>query len=210
MPTTLTITEGTHTVDDCYLKSSSAGTNFGSATELYCGYSGVFPFDHTYRALLRFPLSDIPADACIRTAKMTLRCTTAAASGEAAAWLPLTTRGWVELEATWTDYKHGTPWTTAGGDYNVFGGGLFNLPVATGDFDITDITAAEIQDAIDDDEYFNVILKRTTEAAPTAWIKFASGEHATTAWRPRLIITYIPIGVQLLGDVQIYGDVRLL
>jgi hypothetical protein len=210
--TTLTVTQGTHTVDDTYLDQFNNNANYGTSTTLRCGWStslgGI-----KYRTLLRFPLADLPANARVLTAKITLYCTTAAASAENAIWHALTTRGWVVGDATWEDYASRTAWTTAGGDWNAIGGpeenGTFTLPTATGDFDIT-LNAEEIAYAVDKDNYFNVLLKRLTESGADSTARVASGDHATTAWRPRLIITYIPIGVQLQGDVQIQGDVQLL
>ncbi len=69
------------------------------------------------RPILRFSLTSIPAGAVIDDAKLSLYMS-AAAANPSSMELHAVTPAWDETQVTWNDRLTGTPWTTAGGDYD--------------------------------------------------------------------------------------------
>ena len=111
-------------------------------------------FSDLRRALLRFGIQDIPANAKIISAKLHLYIFSKAwGSDDSLLGAFRITQDWVEgsgepTEAgvTWLDYDRGFPWTTPGGDYNEYPEDTVAYRDINSfdwiDFDITDIVQA--------------------------------------------------------------------
>ncbi len=98
---------------DAYLDRGSVTLNHGGDTTLIYDARG----STNRRPILRFSLASIPAGAVIDDAKLGLYMS-AAAANPSPAELHAVTPTWAESQVTWNDRLTGTPWTTAGGDYD--------------------------------------------------------------------------------------------
>lgn len=192
-----TIREGLDaaSVPDSDLASNAPDVNYGAQTMMRVGFTIFSSIRH--RSILRFDLSVIPDDESITSAKLTLYCGTQAASAEAAKLRrlleiegdPMPAQPyWLESEVTWNERESKVSWDTGGGDYTTDLEVNWSLPTSTGDMDITGLKPL-VDDARDNRvDWLDLILMRASEASPTAWVQFNSGEHATAASRPRLVV----------------------
>jgi len=95
-------------------------------------------------------------------------------------------------DSSWNQYKTGSAWTTAGGDYVTSNpaGVSTNMPAGYGwvDWDIKAI----VKDAIANvGSIVNVLARFTNEAnASQSSPYFYTREYATASLRPKLVITY--------------------
>lgn len=182
-------------VPDTWLNELSPTANKGSDTTFEVGFSTGFG-GKSSRGLLKFPLAALPGGAVILTAKIGLTVSVGAGTAEAARVRRVTQSGWLEGEATWDDYKSATAWAAAGGDYTATDEVNWTLPTGTGDIEIAGLKTL-VEDAIANrGGDLHVILMRATEASVTSVVTLRSGEYATAAERPRLIVDYLlPGGV---------------
>ncbi|MBE0639510.1 MAG: DNRLRE domain-containing protein [Bacteroidales bacterium] len=172
--------------------------NFGACNVIYLNSL------YQNRIFLQFDLSAIPASAVITGA--TLRMTKVGGNVESH---PISvhqlTNAWDEGSGscsgasgnvTWNDRMTGTPWTTAGGDFNstpesttsVAGEGVY-------DWDLTSLAQQWVSG---NEDNYGVLLKFETEVAINREKIFASREYATPSSRPQLIINYT---IPLSGEV---------
>jgi hypothetical protein len=137
------------------------------------------------RALLRFALGDIPSDASILSAQLTL--TRYAGSSQAASVaVHRVARSWTELLATWNTAALLTGWTNAGGDYSA--GSAVSHPVGA-KLDYTwDVTA--LVDGWIGGLYPNYGFLLEADGVPqrTRYYDFSG----LSGNRPTLTITYSP------------------
>ena len=139
------------------------------------------------RSLLTFSLSSIPTEPGIRQATLHLRCIQAAAGAREVAITPLTAT-WTESVVSWTHRTILNWWTTPGGDYESFGSPPdygFDLPTSTGPLKI-DLTGL-VEEKLAGGE-LDIIALRTDEVNNIDEARFASREHSTQSWRPKLVV----------------------
>jgi hypothetical protein len=102
---------------DTQIQDDSPDTNHGSAEQMLCDTA---PRAES-RAMIRFDLSEIPAEATIHSA--TLRLGPHLQEGEAwyIGWIDVSTskveKDWLEGEATWNQYADSELWESPGGDF---------------------------------------------------------------------------------------------
>lgn len=180
-------------VPDSWIENSSTAANHGGTSPLEVGFV-AFKAAGITRAPLKFDLNaaGILSGAVINSAQLDLNATTGAVSGESARVNRITQQGWVEGEVTWDDYKSATAWSSAGGDFTATDEVTWTLPTSAVAFSITGL-ATLAQDAIDNQSgQLHLLLKRQTESSPDAKVLFSSGEDATEADRPTLVVDYTP------------------
>ncbi|MCD6100142.1 MAG: DNRLRE domain-containing protein, partial [Candidatus Marinimicrobia bacterium] len=98
---------------DTYIENYSTSSNYGSSSSLYFGINGM---GITFRTLLKFNLSGIPAEALVSSATLKLYVYSLENAGSYQYSLHRVTTDWVENEATWQRPKNGAPnWN--GGSY---------------------------------------------------------------------------------------------
>ncbi|MCD6100146.1 MAG: DNRLRE domain-containing protein, partial [Candidatus Marinimicrobia bacterium] len=98
---------------DTYIENYSTSSNYGSSSSLYFGINGM---GITFRTLLKFNLSGIPAEALVTSAKLKLYVYSLENASSYQYSLHRVTTDWVENEATWQRPKNGAPnWN--GGSY---------------------------------------------------------------------------------------------
>lgn len=166
---------------DNVVKSNAGTTVYTSLTTLQCTRDAS---NNISRSLLSFNLSGIPSNAIISSAVLTLYGT--AHSGSNAAYLKRNTASWDQSSATWNT----KPATTTTGQIS-----LSQSSSATQNYVLN--VQSIIQDMINiPGANYGWTLVKQNEGV-TGELVFASADHATSALRPKLDITYsIPMDVK--------------
>ena len=154
------------------------------------------------RILATFNVSDFPANMVIHTAKFSLNYFLYGGANPVGRQVDVfkqTRNDWLEGtgnnaagDSSWNQYKTGSAWTTAGGDYVTSNpaGVSTNMPAGYGwvDWDIKAI----VKDAIANvGSIVNVLARFTNEAnASQSTPYFHTREYATASLRPKLVISY--------------------
>lgn len=178
----VTVTETIIASRDSYISSVTQGntneinTNFGSSTQLQSGDN------NQKRTLLYFDLSSIPSNAIIDSAYVTLRVV-GGSGNRLTCGVYYLTRSWEELTVTWN-----FPWTNPGGDNTQI------IPIEQVDVTNTQIyrtwmLTSTVQSWINGTIINNGLLLYGTNSANHQKY-FASREHQTPEYRPRLTIVY--------------------
>ncbi|MBA2947606.1 golvesin C-terminal-like domain-containing protein [Streptomyces himalayensis] len=146
----------------------------------------------TTRALLKFPVLDIPTSARVLDATMRLwgTQTTTENTGAVYEMRPLS-RDFDEASATWVKANSTTNWTTAGGD---FGATVADtVPALSNDPARHDWSAASLVQSWVSTPGSNqgVLLKMANESVKQERTVFLSSEAPEKKLRPRMVVTYI-------------------
>ncbi|MBK7616684.1 MAG: DNRLRE domain-containing protein [Burkholderiales bacterium] len=163
---------------DTYLGVNN-GTNYGNQTTLNAVAGQSWP-------LLKFDLASLPAGAHIVSATLSAYATNGSGSGNVA--LQRVMRDWTETGANWATADGSTAWTTAGGD-------LHPAAVASTAFAGSgtwlnwDVT--ELADKWSKGSLPNQGLQVRAPAGLSS-LTLASSDHATVAYRPKLVLSYLP------------------
>lgn len=180
-------------VDNRLVSGASADTNYGTETYLRYGIDGAN--NPTSTSVIRWNMASLPAGATITAATITLTQYLASITTVRVNRI-LDANDWVELESTWNSRKAATAWagaagcTTSGTDYDATAGAAdvahpgANLPFtftlnASGLADLTYQVSTSNQGW----------LFRSVGGAWSAGFCYSS-DHATAAWRPKLVIDY--------------------
>jgi RHS repeat-associated protein len=143
------------------------------------------------RAVVKFPVSGIPAAAQVTDAEVKLW--TAGVNGEAnAVWeLHGLTRGFTETQATWNRADSTTPWTAPGGDFIAAAAGTgtnFSNDPKRHNFNATSLARQWVADPASNK---GVLLKLANETTPASRAIFVSSEADEPELRPQLAVTYL-------------------
>ncbi|MFT5408799.1 MAG: putative repeat protein (TIGR01451 family) [Verrucomicrobiales bacterium] len=181
-------------VADNEIWSQSATSNYGGGAEMWT--AGLNDIDHP---IIRFDLSSIPANAIITSASMRLN----KAEGDGTVGSVAVHRllaSWLENESTWNNRATGSPWTTAGGDYDLTPAAVTAMG-GTG-FHTWDLTNL-VQDWIDGTENNGLLLKQLNEGVEGS-NRFDTRENGTAANRPRLTVNYsVSAGTATTTDLAV-------
>jgi hypothetical protein len=108
----ITTTQNLIATEDNYIKLKAATTNYGTATELILDREST----DKHVGLVKFDISNLICYATlVRSA--TVRMQRTAGTDQPVSLYSLS-NNWSENQATWNNRLTGTPWATAGGDYN--------------------------------------------------------------------------------------------
>lgn len=176
--------------DDTSLFESAQSSNFGGATTLSMGQTTQTEDKETTvynrNSLIRFDLKHLIGHTILSA---TLRFKHVSGDYAQDIYLYRVTKDWTETGATWLQYNGLNSWTSQGGDYTspativTWGGGDLT-------FDAVDL----VQDALDNrDGILNCGVVSSIPIEIEAPLSFASFEHATASWRPKLTITVAPL-----------------
>lgn len=166
-------------VADAYISKGSGTTNFGGSASIVVDKSGGNLGDE--RALFRFDLSGLPADAVITSAELVLNATAISAPFDINVYE--VTESWDENTVTYDDRSTGQEWGTDGGTVDSTVLDTFSA-TTTGNhvWDITSLAAAWKDGSKDN----NGVLLGTPDTG-TDDVTYSSKEGAVA---PQLIITY--------------------
>ncbi len=173
---------------DAWLRGSQPNTNTGGDDRMDSdGDSG----GSDEWSVLRWTLSDIPADAVVESATIAIDVNDSSVSTYD---LYAVLRDWVESEVTFTDYRAGQPWQSPGADGPTDRGGsvvgVLDSGNSTGIKTIA-LNAAGIllvQSWIDNPVSNNGVIIANPTA--TDGLEMRTSEYATLASRPKLTIRY--------------------
>lgn len=192
---------------DCILASQAPDVNLGGG-EYFEAFYGE---GERRRSLLYWELVGIPAEAHIVSAHVELKRYDGDAETEMPVALYRMTGGWLEgtnctLEpgagyapdgATWNLASPGHPWTTPGGDYDTtsnYGHGAngivdqVTLPKSASGWYSFDVT--QVVRGWRGGNWPNYGLLLRGLSGEYTYHYFASREHTSEAWRPKLVVTY--------------------
>lgn len=179
-------------VSDTYVSQANTGLNYGNCNRLYTGSANA----NSNRSLVRFNLGDIPANAVIKSAVLTLTKTGGNNNTPTNIGIYRATEDWTEGNggcsgnngnASWTNRMTGSPWSQPGGSHDP-------VPVAVTsvssnqayDWNVTPLAQQWISGATSN---FGVFIKMVTEGAANEKY-FASSENGTASTHPSLYIEY--------------------
>ncbi len=166
--------------------------NYGSCNILYLNGPATRAKD---RALIRYDLSSIPATATITSATVRLVKIGGPASARNVSIHRLT-NNWTEGTggcggtagvANWQQRITGTPWTTAGGDFDATATATVSVAI-NGIYNFT--ATSLVQGWVNSTFANHGILARFTTENLNSLINFASTENVTVANRPQLLVSY--------------------
>ncbi|UTW07133.1 DNRLRE domain-containing protein [Pseudomonas benzenivorans] len=175
---------------DTFLYQWKPVWNYGGSGNLDAGDNG---WDSTWRALLQFDLSAIPASARIVSATLALYQNNPSMSPGRlgvrrirTAWTEGSNNGASGSGATWSESAPGVPWATAGGDLDgsAFASTQMTNTVGWFSWDIGKLVAGWVAG-----EYPNHGLALVHET-PWAAGRFSSSDASDPAQRPKLTVTY--------------------
>jgi hypothetical protein len=189
----LTNTSYINASEDNELYSKETGKNYGSCKDLYVG---VAVANELSRALLKFNMSSLPANAVITDAYVEL--TKTGGSNTAANFaVHRVTKAWTEGisscsgstgASSWSQRQSGTAWTTAGGDYNATPESTISVGNnAKYAWNVKDLVLGWQNGTIPNN---GILLKMVSESTINEK-KFASSEEGDATERPVLVITYL-------------------
>ncbi|HEY6560716.1 MAG TPA: DNRLRE domain-containing protein [Polyangiaceae bacterium] len=172
---------------DSSIKQATATTNFGNATSLEVDGDDGSGVDKS--GAIRWALSGIPAGSIVQSASITLRTINETNNTYNVFELR---RPWNESQVTWQSAATGSPWATAGALGATDRGpivGTVTGPVGSATIPLNSAGIALVQGWVNGGTNAGVVIAHATN---TNGIDFASSEHATLSYRPRLTITYLP------------------
>jgi hypothetical protein len=189
---------------DTNIQLATPTTGYGGDASLYVGVSNAA--DKVYRALVAFNIANVPAGATITDCRLTLDVTQRKnpTAGHVHQLCPshwLDGDGQSETQATWNNWRTGTPWgqpgaastasCSANGDYSA-GGIAYTPPAGPGFFTFPNL-ATLCQDAlVNRGGWLRLRISQDVETAKNSLMRFASSDDGTPANRPRLVVTYAP------------------
>jgi hypothetical protein len=191
MPYTLTIQPDPTAGIDTTLDQNNPTTNLGTDTGLYVG-SGAG--GNRYRALLKFDLSGIPANAVVSSATLSLYCSGAAGAGTLTIARILSgNSSWTEAGACWNTRDGSNNWAGSAGcsslmtDYFVVPLYSGDPGTATGDWHTFAFNLGEFSSM----RSANCGMLLFLPATPNLWRFYYSSDYVVdAALRPKLTINY--------------------
>ena len=183
------------TAKDTYIRSSLATTNFGGSNVTNVGY---YSTPQINRGLIEFTLSSISGTATCDSASLYFyNAQNDDAGVNATLEAYRCKRDWVENQATWNIYSTGNNWGTAGCDDTTNDREASNIGTATltngmaaGTEIVVSLTASAVQDWWDGGlTNEGLLLKNSAENVNNIFY-LATSDHATTGYRPKLVVAY--------------------
>lgn len=177
--------------DGTYIASSLSGGNYGSNARYWMGGD--------FNALLNWPavkdsIYGRTVDAC--TLFVMAKDEVLNLDGVFACFQIRTVRDWVEMQATWNNYKTSTAWGTSGANnttsdiYSTAVDPKFEVDFSNGVYTPFDITSIAKQwDGTDTANCRGVVLKQYGGSDPTE-IDLASDDHTMAGNRPKIKVVY--------------------
>jgi YD repeat-containing protein len=196
------------TVDPTVMVSGSAQTVDASLLELapdsgYGGSEGIFVGEYASwpggdnRGVLRFDLSDVPSDAKVLQARLSLKSYYTENSSAKEMGLHALTRSFTH-DATWNDHDGENAWASAGGDFDSEPAAVATVGDALGwhSWYPTEL----VQEWVEGSRENHGLLLKDLPGEPTNGTEFRSSEYGTAADRPYVDVMWHP----RTGDLPVY------
>lgn len=181
--------------NDTYINANAVSTNFGTASVISVGEDSTTV--DRYRTLIKFDLSNIPVNARIISATLSLRVAVDRSTNarDYKVWRLL--KNWIEGQATWNIYSTGNNWDTAGAG-NTASDHDGSIAWATTNFGASEAVGTDKTFALNVTEFtkwingsypnYGLLIKAETETNDA--YAFDSSSHATEANRPKLTVVW--------------------
>jgi chitodextrinase len=172
---------------DTYIDEQSPNTNYGADDIIELDGNSTNGADQN--ALLRWDLSNVPANAQIVAASITVDVNNETDDSYS---LYQSKRSWTESGATWNAYSNGNNWSSAGANSNIDRGtqalGAFST-TGSGSYtlDLNLEGLAVLQSWVNGGNNYGFVI---TDTDSSNGLTFASREDSAAGNRPRLTITY--------------------
>lgn len=187
---------------DARLNSGAATTNYGSLNVMVVGETVTDTTNYQSIGIIKFDLSSIPSTAIVTSASLYLTHVSKDASQTRTMYVLRCLRDWTEAGVTWNKYDGVNNWGTSGGlntstdidVVNVWGSRSISSSEADGEKEWT-LSITEMQKFINGtySNYGWFLTYNMTQF--NDYHQWASSDHATSSYRPRLVIEYtIPSG----------------
>jgi len=196
--------DGTEGID-VNIEASNPTVNYGTATYFDIGESNTGAYNH--RSLIKFScLSDgtIPASATINACSLFLTPITDESSNARTFRVYRMLHSWTEAGATWNKYDGTNNWPGGAGAFGAVDCEQTDIGsramTATETLNVAKefvLTASKIQEIVAGTVTNNGFLLKADTETDDCYI-FASSDHATAGYRPRILVTYTLSGVVLM------------
>jgi hypothetical protein len=171
---------------DATIRRAARTTNDGFAAT--CEADGDHHSSLDKSCLLRWALTEVPADATITSARITLRVTNGSANTYG---LYSLSRSWTESQVAWNEAAQNNAWATPGALGATDRGSLVGSVTGSAGSKTIDLNAAgvaTVQSWVSNANANNGVI--VASSSSTDGIDFASSQHGTPAYRPKLSFTY--------------------
>jgi hypothetical protein len=176
---------------DTHINSAAPTTNYNTATSISAGTSTT----NTFRTLIKFDISSIPATATIISAKLILFVSSDSSTNARIFVVRRLLRNWVLAQATWNIYSTGNNWQTAGGtgandlDPTNWASLAFTASEAANTEKIFELSPTEFQKMVDGTyPNYGWMIRNTVESSDR--YDFYSANNATVIYHPKLVVKY--------------------
>jgi hypothetical protein len=181
---------------DTNINAASPTANYGPVAEVNIVRGGSASSE---RALFSFDLSSLPSGATLKSAQLELTIVNNPGLDKTIAVHRIaqtSNRAWVESQVTWQEYKTGSSWTAAGGDFVAT---PTDSEAVSGTAPANSVVTFQVlSDAqsfyATPSTNFGWLIKDTQEPAASSGehVFFATRENATTDYAPKLVLSYCP------------------
>jgi hypothetical protein len=181
---------------DTNINAASPTANYGPVAEVNIVRGGSASSE---RALFSFDLSSLPSGATLKSAQLELTIVNNPGLDKTIAVHRIaqaSNRAWVESQVTWREYKTGSSWIAAGGDFAATP--TDSEPVSGSAPANSVVTFQVLSDAqsfyTTPSTNFGWLIKDTQEPATSSGehVFFATRENATADYAPKLVLSYCP------------------
>ncbi|MBJ7518338.1 MAG: DNRLRE domain-containing protein [Solirubrobacteraceae bacterium] len=192
---TVTATGPTQTVDASLLESVP-DSGYGASEGIFVGEYAAYP-GYDNRGVLRFDLTDVPADAKVLQAKLGLRSYYKENSSEKEMGVHALTRSFT-TDATWNDHDGTGAWTAAGGDFEAEPAAVATVGASLGwhAWHPTEL----VQEWVEGSRENHGLLVKDMPGEPENGTEFRSSEYGTATDRPYIDVMWHP----RTGDLPVY------
>ncbi len=172
---------------DNFLYKGLPNNNFGSQTNLTVGDNGSA--SNIYRVILKFDISSLPTGIVITAVTFSMYSfnMTGSAEGRTYKAKRLTEIGWIELQATWNNYKTGSAWAIAGGDFTSINESSAIVP------SVNNWMNWDVRYQVFDASQFVHFIIMDEDISNNKVHFYSRDEVIQTTLRPKLVIEYFPI-----------------
>lgn len=194
------------TAKDATIFGGAPTTNYGSITTLKIVKEGSG--SDIMRSLIEFDLSSVPAGSTCNSATLTLRIITVEYYAGYIDFHELLSGrdGWDEAQVTWNVYSTGNSWGTAGCSNTSTDRAAATIGQYTGTITPSAINVALSTTDVADwfgasNANYGMLIKGNTEPD---WerVELASSDHATTGYRPVLVVDYTEASSGIEGTLS--------
>lgn len=154
--------------------------------------------------ILRFDLAEVPADAVVVSASLSLYEVSGGKGGSVEFSICGLNKAWVESEATWTRASTTELWATPGGDFLTWTAGKWTIDNTAG-WRVMDVTNLVDSWVSGESANFGLILVPTTQGGDNLKLFQSSDQSSAQTIAPKLTVQYLLPGSVGLLESRVMG-----